>query len=70
MIAVVPKDDHYKVHVVVKLIGERYAYEVVFKATKTFLTPETGDFDKCFEEAKNAVRQVMEGKKELNAITS
>lgn len=58
-----------KVHVMVKLIGDRYGYEAVFKADKTFLTADEASLDKMFDLVKEKVKKVLSGKQELNAIT-
>jgi hypothetical protein len=64
------RDTDYKVTVMCKLIGDRFGYEASFKANKQFLTLETGDLDRAFDEAKKAVKEVLSGRKELNAILS
>lgn len=58
-----------KVHVMVKLIGDRFGYEAVFKADKTFLTADEASLDKMFDLVKEKVKVVLSGKQELNAIT-
>lgn len=64
------RDTDYKVTVLVRLVGDRFAYEAAFKANKQFLTLDGGDIDVAFDEAKKAVKEVLSGKKELNAITA
>jgi hypothetical protein len=61
-------DDVVKIHVMVKLIGERFAYEAVFKSSLDIMDPDSSTLDHFFREAKKRMREVLEGKKELNVI--
>lgn len=59
-----------KVHVVVRIKGEKYAYEQVYKADHQLLDPEKPTLAEFFKLAQEGVEDLLRGKKELNAIIS
>lgn len=64
------KGGTFKVHVVVRVKGEAYAYETVYKADRQLVDPDKPTLAEFFKLAQEGVEDVLRGKKELNAIIS
>lgn len=62
------RDDDLKAQVLVKLIGERFAYEAVVKVPRAIFDIDQPSIDEFFKVAKKAMVEVISGKRELNAI--
>lgn len=61
------KGGGFKAHVLVRVKGEKYAYESVFKVDRQMLDPEKPTLAEFFKIAEEAVRDVLRGNKELDA---
>lgn len=64
------REDDLKAQVLVRLVGDRFAYEGTFKVTRDTFDPDSTDMDQFFKLAKKSLIEVMAGKKELNAVTA
>lgn len=62
------REDDIKAHFMVKLEGDRYAYEVVLKTDRSVFDPDQSTVDEFFKIAKTKMLQVLRGETELNAI--
>jgi len=60
--------DKLKVTVMVKLYGERIAYQTDYRVSRELLNPERDVLEQFFQEINKQFRKVLEGKVELNAI--
>lgn len=60
--------DKLKVSVLVKLYGEKIAYECSYKVSRELLNPDQDVLEQFFGEMSKQFRKVLEGKVELNAI--
>ena len=58
----------FKVSVLLRVKGEKYAYETVFKADRQLLDPDKPTLAEFFKIAEGAMEDVLRGKKELNAV--
>lgn len=67
-VILVKRDEDIKVSVMVKLTGEKYAYETSYKVDASLLDPEKPTLEEFFSTARQAMEDVLRGKKELNAI--
>lgn len=62
------REDDIKAHFMVKLEGDRYAYEVVLKTDRSVFDPDQSTVDEFFKIAKTKMLQVLRGEQDLNAI--
>lgn len=62
------REDDIKAHFMVKLEGDRFAYEVVLKTDRSIFDPDQSTVDEFFKIAKTKLMEVLRGDKELNAI--
>ena len=69
-VIVTGRDEDMKAQVLVKLIGERIAYEASFKVPRSVLDPTSPNLKEFFDTACSTLTKVLEGDKELNAITA
>lgn len=69
-VLVTGREDDLKAQVLVKLIGERFAYEAVVKVPRAVFDIDQPSIDEFFKVAKKAMVEVISGKRELNAIVS
>lgn len=60
--------DKLKVTVMVKLYGEKIAYQADYKTSRELLNPDQSVLEQFFSELNKRFREVLEGKTELNAI--
>lgn len=60
--------DKLKVTVMVKLYGEKIAYQCDWKVSRELLNPDADVLEQFFSEMNKQFRKVLEGKIELNAM--
>lgn len=60
--------DKLKVTVMVKLYGEKIAYQADYKVSREVLDPDQTVLEQFFSELNKQFRKVLEGEVELNAI--
>jgi len=67
-IIITGREDDLKAQVLVRLIGERFAYEAVLKVDRSVFDPDQSTIDEFFAVAKKSMKEVISGKRELNAV--
>jgi len=60
--------DKLQVKVVVQMYNHDHAYETNYKVSRELLDPDKDSLDQFLAEVSKALREVLEGKRELNAI--
>lgn len=60
--------DKLKVTALVRLVGDKHAYQADYKVSRELLNPESPVLDQFFDEMKKTFTKVLEGKIELNAV--
>lgn len=61
-------DGKMKVDVMVKLVGERHAYQTTYKTSRELLDASKDLLGQMFQEMEKHLREVLRGEKELNAV--
>ena len=64
------REDDLKIHVMIRMVGDRYAYEAILKTDRSLFDRSKPTLDNFFDKAREAVRDVLDGKRELNAVIS
>ena len=60
--------DKLKITIMVKLYGEKIAYQADYSVSRELLNPESSCLDQFMDEIKKRFKKVLEGEVELNAI--
>jgi len=68
LIATPSDDDKLKVDLICKVVGEKYAFQTSYKVSKELLNPESDVLAQLMQAMDKLLREVLEGKKELNAV--